>query len=147
MSKKKQEDKNWFKDETPESRIHLLEDNCMEVTSMPIRKKFTPDEIRDKKEKQVKIAISLDVEDTKKQEFLKEHNLKTKVPKAEHKELIDHIRKGFVDEEMRVFAFDNQDDKVMEYYDDNGICVYERPLLPNERQTNIHTMSKVESNS
>ena len=143
MSKaKKQEDKNWFKDETPESRLNLLEDNCRSVTTMPIRKEFTPEEIRIFKDKQIKIAMMLDVEDTKKQEFNKEYNATTKVPKADHKELINHIRKGFVDEEMKVFEFDNQEDGVMEFYDVNGDCVFERPLYPNERQTNIHTIGK-----
>lgn len=147
MTQKKSKVKNWFKDETPEARLHLLEDNCKEITSMPVRKKFTPEELKRFKDEQISIAMMLDVEDTKKQEFNKEYNAKTKIPKAEHKELINHIRKGFVDEERKVFTFDNQDDKVMEYYDENGDCVYERPLLPNERQTNIHTIAKEGTNN
>ena len=140
--KKDIKEKNWFKDETPETRLHLLNDNCKEVQTQPIRKEFSADEIRVFKEDQVKLAMFLDVEDTKKQEFLKEHNAKVKEPKAEHKELINYIRKGFVDKEMTVYVFDNHDDGIMEFYDENGDCVYERPMYPNERQDEHQSINK-----
>lgn len=147
MSKTKEpEVKSLFQDEPLEDRAQLLEDNCKTTQTMPVRMEFTPKEIAKFKERHIELSMVLDVEDTKKQEFNAEYNAKTKLPKAENKELISNIRKGFKDEEVVVFLMDNQDDGIMEYYDETGRCVFERSLMPVERQTNLHTIPKEGTN-
>ena len=146
MTEVKAKVKTLFQEEPLEDRAQFLEDNCKEMTTMPIRHEFTEKELNQKKERQIKLAIDLDVEDTKLAEIKADHKERTKQPRAEQKELIADLRKGFMDEEMQVYVMDNQEEGVMEYYNSAGECVYERPMHPGERQTNIHTIPKTGTN-
>lgn len=134
--------KTMFDDVPVEERQKMLFDNCQQPEVQPIRKKFTVEEIADFKERQVGIAITLQVEENKKNEFMEEYRKVTKEPKLIQKELLHHIRTGFIEQETELYTFDNQAEGVMEYYDEKGELVYERPLYPREKQTSILTVEK-----
>jgi len=64
----------------------------------------------------------------------------TKTLKTESQSLLKTINNGYEISHEKLFAIDYQDIGRMAWYDENGIFVYDRPLKPMEKQTNIHQL-------
>jgi len=134
--------KKQFPEEPVEARKQLLEDNCRSLEDMPIRRYFSKKELSDLKDEQVEIAITLKESEDKKKEYLANVKQTTDPLKKDQKELLVNIKNKYIDEDKQVYAFDNQEEGVMEFYDETGDCVYQRPLMPAERQASILTIAK-----
>lgn len=124
-----------------EEREKLLTEHCVQTEHLMLKRHFTEDQMEEKKDKHAEISIEIADEDIKKKKFMDEYNSVTKPLKHDNKVLVQHLKDGFVDEDNLVYAIDNQEDNVMEYYNNLGECVMERTLAPHERQTNIRSIT------
>lgn len=137
MKKEKWEDKKLFQTNTEEEREQLLSDNAVDKEQMEVRRTFTADEMVEFKDEHAKLSIELRDEEIKKKIFMDDHNAKVKPLKHDNQILVKNLKDGFIDEHKNVWALDNQEDNVMEFYDINGKCVMQRALHQHERQLKL----------
>lgn len=135
------ETKTMYKELTPEKRVELMSSNACEVTKMNVPYEFTPDEMTDMRKVHTELVITLDEKGEKKKEYVKVFNAEIAPVKERAIKLRREIKAGRIDVEKTVYAFDNQHDNMMEYYDAEGNLVYERPLMPSEKQGRLRMMT------
>ena len=68
-------------------------------------------------------------------------SLDVKTLKARHAATLAKINTGHEPVEHVLYGLDYQDLNVMAFYDEDGLYVYDRPLLAEERQTKIKTIT------
>ena len=64
--------------------------------------------------------------------------------KSEFKRQLKMINQGYEIVTVDVFGFDYQEIGRMAFYNEAGGFVYDRPLTPNEKQTTIHSLHKID---
>lgn len=126
-----------FQDVSPEERANLLRDNCTKKETMNLPHEFSAEELEEMRKRNTEISINQDALEDEKAEIVRELNAQIKVLKQEARELRNNVRAGKIDINTEVFAFDNQHDGLMEYYNQLGELVYQRPLMPSEKQMRI----------
>ncbi len=123
-----------FQDVSPDKRLTLLQENCTKKETMTLPYEFSAEELEEMRKQNTELAISQDALEDEKAEVVSELNGKIKELKIESRELRNNVKAGKIDIKTEVFAFDNQQDGVMEYYNALGDLVYSRPLMPSEKQ-------------
>ncbi len=136
-----------FPDIPAAQKATIMADACYKSDKETVMRKFTPEEISEKKqelaEKSIKIADIID-EIKNVTEPLKADKKNTE---AEAKIIRQEIRKKGTENYETVFFFDDQENGVMNAYDIEGRFLYDRPLTPGERQRSIHTMQNTGTNN
>ncbi len=130
-------DKNILQSETPSERRQILKDSCVKIQEFTYAKEFTKDELASKKDELSQQDIKLDKLEEEKKEITQEFNANIKKLKTERKTTLSCVRTGKEEVTEDVYLLDEQDEGVMRYYNQDGVLVYSRPLLPNERQLRI----------
>lgn len=122
-------------------RAIFLKDNCYRIDEIGYMKQFSPEEITEKKDALAEVSIEInDIEEEKKVAMTEfKEQLK---PLTEHKStLLGHIKKKaeFVTEEC--FKFVDHADRMVGFYNHEGILVEARPMRPDESQLTmkLHT--------
>jgi hypothetical protein len=115
-------------------REQIIRDTAFRKEEIPIKVEFTDAEIEEMTEKQVKIAIVLEKEEARKKEFMDEWNDIVKPKKADQKLLLKQIDNGYKYVDMELYAIQDFENNVMNYYDPEGMLRHSRALLPEERQ-------------
>ena len=143
----------------------LLESNFYTKDKQEVRYNFTEEELTQKKDEQYQISLKLRRRsDVKKQlaklmeeslskddvlnsvetmdlEDIGEESIKTL--KANLKEIIPHIRKGYAIRMQTVYTMQNFEDQTIDSYTDEGHLVTSRPMRQHEKQTTIHSIGQV----
>lgn len=134
--------KRMFADITdPKEKEAALEANCVRPEEMGVKDYYTEQEMTDMRKE---YAENSTIIAKKMEEYAKlkaEIMAHIKPAEAQRKYLLTQIRAGFQEVQKQVYLFDDQDNNVMEYYDNTGNFVYGRPLMPTERQTNVISMA------
>ncbi len=123
--------------ETPSERRQILKDSCVKMQEFTYAKEFTKDELASKKDELSQQDIKLDKLEEEKKEITQEFNASIKKLKTERKTTLSCVRTGKEEVTEDVYLLDEQDEGIMGYYNHDGVLVYSRPLLPNERQLRI----------
>lgn len=126
----------------PKTKKRMLSDNCMRIEQRPVKRHFSDDEREQMKAKIAELA-------TKRQEIEEQIAALTKPLKEELKEVREELsetatnrRLGFVEVQQDVYLYDFQDEQMMGIYDESGELLERRPLYPEERQTNVVSMTR-----
>lgn len=137
---------NFTKQENQEIRVDFSESQFIEMKDKYF-KLSSQVQARTQLEKDTKHAIQSGIETIESLEGIIESLIgidlgegDTKNLKAEASRLLTTINNGYEIKTEKLFAIDYQDIGRMAWYDENGIFVYDRPLKPMERQTNIHQL-------
>ena len=133
--------KETLKKLSPDERAEFIKQNSVFTESTKVKRHFTNDEIAEMQKDVAQICIDQENEAIRKKEFMDQFNATAKSLKIRQKEHVKNIRNGFEITEVEVFAFDDQERGVMEYYDITGNLINTRPLLPSERQFRIIPMT------
>ncbi len=146
MSKQKNEklEAIMFADEIDlAKRKSMLEANCLDTEDeYPVKRYFNDAERsefqREYADNAIKIARAL----AKLEEHKAEIKAITKPLIEQNHYLLTNIREGYNERPETVYLFDFQDLGMMAMYDDKGELVDSKRLLPNQRQTNVVSMSR-----
>lgn len=129
--------------EYPESRREqFLKDNCDAVEEIGYTRRFTPDELNQKKELLANASIEInDIEEEKKR-VMAEFKERLKPLDEERKSLLGEIRSKaqFVNEEC--YKFIDHETRMVAYYNKLGEMVSSRPAMPQEMQKTIFNLQK-----
>jgi hypothetical protein len=104
---------------------------------VPIKVEFTEDEIHDKSEASIVLAIAIEKEKIRKKEFMDEWNEIVKPKESDQRLLLKEIDAGFKYVDMMLYAVQDFDTRTMNYYDPEGFLRLSRKLLPDEFQKMI----------
>jgi hypothetical protein len=130
-------DNNILQTTNPKDREQYLKDTCVKTETFTYPKKFSPEELALKKDILSQQDINLDNLEAKKREVTTEFNNNIKELKIERKHTLTCVRTGMEEVTEMVFLIDDQEEGKMGYYNKKGELVYERPLMPEERQLRI----------
>ena len=131
-----------FPDKTPEERASMLDANAYLVEVDNVKRHYTPEQLASMRIDFTAESVVLGDLEEEKSSITKSLNESIKEKKKVLKPLLKRIRKGYAENTETVYAFDDQEAGKMHYYDIEGVYLHSRPLLPSERQTKIHSLSK-----
>lgn len=130
-----------FTEETPGARLQLLQDNCHSREESKLKRFFTEDEIAALREKITTHALRMSDIDEEIKAVSEPLKNSLKQVKADQRVCLTEVRRGFEELPTTLYAFDDQEDGMMGYYDEDGKLVSTRKLYPHERQTRIVPMN------
>ncbi|GIJ96597.1 hypothetical protein CAPN001_11660 [Capnocytophaga stomatis] len=123
--------------QSKKERIQLLKDNAVRAEEMTYSKQFTEEEISEKKDELAKQDIALMKLEEEKKQITADFNDKIKKIKSERDVNLHGIRTGVQEVTETVYLLDDQEERKMHIYNDNGDLILSRPLKQEERQLSI----------
>lgn len=133
-------DKQLGKEYPPEQRIQFLKDNCDKVEKKTYMRRFTPDELRQKKDQLAETSISLSEIDDEKKLILQDIKQRQDPLKAEKKILLSNIKHKA--EEVKEECYKFIEDDEVGYYNSEGDIIEQRPAYPDEKQGTIFQIGR-----
>lgn len=129
--------------EIPEDkRSGFLSDNCDAVEEIGYSRRFNTDELSQKKEELANLSIQINDIEEEKKDKMSEFKDRLK-PLNENKQLLLSDLKDkaeFVNEDC--FKFIDHETKEVGYYNKFGELVYSRPIMPQEMQKTVFSISR-----
>lgn len=120
----------------------MLSDNCDKIEEVDHMRSFSAERLVEMKERLSDVSIEIsDVEQEKKaqNEIFK---TQAKPLIEEKKKLLSGIKNKAEQVKEKCFKFVDQNAGEVGYYTNDGILVYSRPIMQDERQMTIHTLSR-----
>ena len=134
-------DKMLFGDQPKEKRVESLKEIADKVSQEPVTRKYTEDEITSMREELGNVSIVQDEKKIELADVTKSAKEEIKLMEKKRKGLMGSIRSKSFTRTEEVYGIANHDEKVMEFYDVEGVFLYDRRLTPEERQQHIRTMN------
>ena len=125
-----------------EQRRGFLSDNCDAVEPIGYRRRFNAEELSQKKEELANLSIQINDIEEEKKDKMSEFKDRLK-PLNENKQLLLSDLKDkaeFVNEDC--FKFIDHETKEVGYYNKFGELVYSRPIMPQEMQKTVFSISR-----
>jgi len=132
-----------FKSMQQKEVVDNLEGICYMKKEGGYTKILTQDELAERKSRLAEVAIALARIEEKKKEYMDEIKEMLTEPKADYSELLTTIKHKTERCDGMLYMIDEQEIGMMYSFDNNGVCVDARPLLPNEKQTKLRTINMV----
>lgn len=126
--------------EYPEDqRLEILKDNCDAVEITGYTRRFTPDELLQKKEELAEISIQINDVEEEKANAMAEFKAQLKPLNEQKTSLLTQLKKKseFVEDEC--YKFIDNEDRMVGYYDKAGTLVSSRAIMPQEMQKTIYS--------
>lgn len=125
-----------------DKRASFLRDNCDKIEEVGYMKPFTPEEITQKKDELSEVAIKINDIESEKKETLKDINSKLEPLTEQKAELLKDIKTKaeWITEDC--YQFINQEEKLVGYYNSQGIMIASRPTRPEENQYTLRLNPK-----
>jgi hypothetical protein len=136
-------DKKVLQTESASERKRILQDTCVRAEEFTYSKQFTPEELTHKKDELAQQDIKLERLEVEKKEVTTDYNTRIKVLKEDRSKTLNGVRTGVEEVTEQVYLLDDQESKKMGYYNSKGELVYERPMMPEERQLRIVDKEKL----
>jgi len=127
---------------TPEERLQMLKDNCNAIEEMEYFQQYSQEELADHKNSLFETDVELHKIKLEKKKVSDELRAKEKPFANEHTRLLTNIKRKGEDVTENVFKFIDDEEGRVIFYNSKGETVFERPLLPTERQTDIFRLKK-----
>lgn len=122
---------------SPQEIKDNLEAMCTGKKEMNFSKQLTPEELGAEKDNLVQHAVRLRALEAEKKAFNEQHSLKEKAQKQHFNETLDVIKSGVVSVDEEVYEVPDYTNRMMNFYDCNGVFVSGRPMTPDERQRDL----------
>lgn len=104
-------------------------------------KNLTPEEIVEKKDEYSEVGLVLSEIAREKKEAMDVFKARAKQPTEEAKLLLDAIKFKSEQKYGKLHLVDDQENGMMYFFDEKGVCVDARPLDKKERQTRLKTIN------
>lgn len=123
--------------EDPERRKQFIEDNCDQVEEKGYMKPFAQEEIEDFEKELSVQAISLDNLEQEKKATVDALKQKIDPVKSRFSELLKKIREKAEWTKESCYKYVDHEDRLVRYYNSEGVCVESRSMRSDERQKTI----------
>ncbi len=125
-----------------EKRIEFLSDNCDSIEELGYSRRFSKDELNQKKEELANISITMNDIEIEKKDSMAYFKEKLKPLKEIKGELLEHLKEKieFVTEDC--YKFIDYERKEVGYYNKQGELVYNRPIMPQEMQKTVFSINR-----
>lgn len=133
-------DKQLGKEYPQDARIQFLKDNCDKVERKTYMRKFSPDELRQKKDQLAETSISVSEIEDEKKELLSDIKQRLDPLKDTRKQLLTDIKHKAEEVKGECYKFIEGDD--VGYYNSEGDLIEQRPAYPDEKQGTIFQISR-----
>lgn len=130
--------KDLFQDFDPEERKQMLEDNAYSIKKdEKYTRALSSDELVNARDDLANISIEIEERKSALKEYSKERKSEIKEQESERLKLLAQI--SYKAEELKgnIYLMDNQEEGIMEMYDEFGHYIGQRPLFPQERQLTL----------
>jgi hypothetical protein len=134
------------KDQPAISRASFLSDNCDKVVEMGYMKRFTPEQIQEKKEQLSETDIKINDNEEAKKEVLKDFKVQLKPLTDQRKQLLTNIKQKAEYITEKCYKFIDNEDKMVGFYNSEGELVESRPATVDELQGTIFQISRTGTN-
>ncbi len=126
-----------FQEFPEDQRESMLEANCIRPEEKPVKKYFEQNELTEMRKQFSDNAITIRKATEVLNKAKEAHKISIADPSKENEYLRESIRAGFVEVNQQVYLFDDQENGVMNTYDNKGNFIESRRLTPEERQLRI----------
>jgi len=133
-------DKQLGKEYPKDARIQFLKDNCDKVERKTYMRKFSPDELRQKKDQLAETSISISEIEDEKKELLVDIKQRLDPLQDNRKQLLTDIKHKAEEVKDECYKFIEGDD--VGYYNSEGDLIEQRPAYPDEKQGTIFQISR-----
>lgn len=120
-----------------EDRKAFLHDNCEAAEQLRYMKRFSPDQITEMKNELSEISIEINDIEEEKKEVMQSFKARLDPLNEIRKELLGSIKMNAVYVKETCYKFIDYENRKVEYYNQDGDMVSERPILPQEMQKTI----------
>lgn len=134
--------KTFMPDLDPKQREQLLIDNCDSHEETTYMRDLDQDEVNDRMTSLSKNLIVISRQDDILDEHKEAHKSATKPLKIENATLLEEIKNRKTEVTGTLYNIADQEQGVMETYDQSGEFISSRRLRPNERQLKLTAVSK-----
>lgn len=131
-----------FEDATPEQRAQMLHDNCYAIEDAQLKRFHTPEQKESLRNTATDEMIKCQDIEEKIKELTEPLKGELKTVKSELRSHLASFKRGYESEDGKLYAFDDQEESMMNFYDVEGKLVKSRRLYPTEKQTKIISMTK-----
>lgn len=121
--------------------MRFLKDNCETVEEVGYMKQFSPDQIVAMKDDLSEVAIQINDIETEKKEAMKEYTDRLKPLNDQKSELLGNIKKKAEYVNEQCYKFVDHEDRMVGYYNAEGVLVSSRPARPDEAQMTIRMLT------
>lgn len=136
-------DKFLGQDIPEKDRWQFLKDNADAVEEVGYTRRFTPEELAQKKEELAEVSIRINDIELEKKEVMETFKERLKPLNEEKQELLDHIKKGSEyrsGEECAKILY--HEERMAGFYNRLGELVYSRPIMPQEMQRTTFSINR-----
>ncbi len=119
-------------------RVQLLEANCEKIEEIGYMKQFSPDEINSMKDELSEVAISINDIEIERKEAMKAFKLQVEPLKTVKTTLLKNIKTKAEYVRENCYKFVDFDDRMVGYYNSEGLLIEARPMRPDEGQRTIN---------
>ena len=123
---------------TEEERVQCLQDNCNSIEKVAYNKSYPVEEVEEMREQLVQIAIKLKTIKAEKKEVMKGYNDTIKGIECDMDDLTESLASGSRAVEEDCYKFVDYDERVVGYYNRDGVLIKQRPARKNELQKTIY---------
>ena len=125
-----------------ERRKEFLADNCDNVESLGYTRRFSTEELAQKKEELANASIKINDIQEEKAELMKDFRERLKPVNQHRKQLLEELktRTEFVEENC--YKFIDHENREVGFYNSLGELVYSRPIMPNEMQATVFSINR-----
>lgn len=121
-------------EKSPREKMELMDSVAYKKEESVYSRSLTPEELANAKDKLAKSAIRIAKIQEQKKEAMDDFKAALKEEGLIYDEFLHQVKYGSVNLEGILFNVDDQESGLMGIFDDRGICVNVRALLPEERQ-------------
>jgi hypothetical protein len=116
---------------------HLLEDNCDAIEKVGYTRRFTTEELNERKEELADTSISISMIEEEKKASDDDFKLRRKPLDTRKKTLVEELKNKseFVSEDC--YKFIDHEERMVAFYNSDGEMVSSRPIMPQEMQKTI----------
>lgn len=133
-------DKQLGKEYPKEARIQFLKDNCDKIEKKTYLRKFSPDELRQKKDQLAETSITISEIEDEKKELLVDIKQRLDPLQDTRKQLLTDIKHKAEEVKDECYKFIEGDD--VGYYNSERDLIEQRPAYPDEKQGTIFQISR-----
>jgi hypothetical protein len=134
---------NYLGQNLPEGkRAQFLQDNCDAVEEHGYTRRFTTDELNERKERLADTSIHLSDIETEKKEAMQEFKERIKPLEEEKTLLIKELKEKSEFVREGCYKFIDHESRTVAYYNRLGELVSSRPVMPQEMQKTMFGISR-----
>jgi hypothetical protein len=131
-----------FKKLSPQEKRDNLDAISYAIEERNYTVNLTEEQIADREKSHTEQSIKIHVEEENKKDFVKRANTRLKELKSVAKNLMDAVRYKSEQRYGELFLVDDHESRMMYFFDEQGVCVDQRPMTEKEYQKKLKIVNQ-----